>query len=52
MKSGALQVIGILPGLGSYRESTDSEASSDSEDDSGQYDWIGRKIVKDKEECK
>ncbi|XP_053687955.1 PSME3-interacting protein [Sabethes cyaneus] len=55
VKSGALQVIGILPGLGSYRESTDSEASSDSDEDpvdAGQYDWIGRKIVKEKEECK
>ncbi|XP_052563868.1 PSME3-interacting protein isoform X2 [Culex pipiens pallens] len=47
LKSGALQVIGILPGLGSYRESTDSEASSDSEVDcDGHFDWIGRKIVK------
>ncbi|XP_055531953.1 PSME3-interacting protein [Wyeomyia smithii] len=52
LKSGALQVIGILPGLGSYRESTDSEASSDSEDEAAQYDWIGRKLAKDKEECK
>uniref|UniRef100_A0A8D8GZ27 Protein FAM192A n=1 Tax=Culex pipiens TaxID=7175 RepID=A0A8D8GZ27_CULPI len=47
LKSGALQVIGILPGLGSYRESTDSEASSDSEVEcDGHFDWIGRKIVK------
>ncbi|XP_058838665.1 PSME3-interacting protein [Topomyia yanbarensis] len=52
LKTGAMQVIGILPGLGSYRESTDSEASSDSDDEAGQYDWIGRKLVKEKEECK
>lgn len=52
LKSGAMQVIGILPGLGSYRESTDSEASSDSDDETGQYDWIGRKLCKDKEESK
>ncbi|XP_058460252.1 PSME3-interacting protein [Malaya genurostris] len=49
LKSGAMQVIGILPGLGSYRESTDSEASTDSDDEAGQYDWIGRKLVKEKE---
>uniref|UniRef100_A0A1Q3FDB8 Putative nefa-interacting nuclear protein nip30 n=1 Tax=Culex tarsalis TaxID=7177 RepID=A0A1Q3FDB8_CULTA len=49
LKSGAMQVIGILPGLGSYRESTDSEASSDSDVDcDGHFDWIGRKIVKAK----
>lgn len=48
LKSGAMQVIGILPGLGSYRESTDSEESSDTDCDcdGGQYDWVGRKIVK------
>lgn len=52
VKSGAMQVIGILPGLGSYRESTDSEESSDSDCDAeaGQYDWVGRKIVKKVEE--
>lgn len=44
MQSGAMQVIRILPGLGTYRESTDSDASSDSDDESGQYDWIGRKL--------
>lgn len=52
LKSGAMQVIGILPGLGSYRESTDSEESSDTDCDveTGQYDWVGRKIVKKVEE--
>lgn len=53
LKSGAMQVIGILPGLGSYRESTDSEASSDSDVDcEGHFDWIGRKIIKAKAEGK
>ncbi|EAT33605.1 AAEL014104-PB [Aedes aegypti] len=52
LKSGAMQVIGILPGLGSYRESTDSEESSDTDCDcdTGHYDWVGRKIVKKAEE--
>lgn len=50
---GAMQVIGILPGLGSYRESTDSEESSDTDcDDGAHYDWIGRKIVQVKAESK
>ncbi|XP_055627298.1 PSME3-interacting protein [Toxorhynchites rutilus septentrionalis] len=52
IKSGAMQVIGILPGLGSYRESTDSEASSDSDVETSQYDWIGRKICKEASEGK
>nr|XP_019933357.1 PSME3-interacting protein-like [Aedes albopictus]XP_019933358.1 PSME3-interacting protein-like [Aedes albopictus]XP_029721234.1 PSME3-interacting protein-like [Aedes albopictus]XP_029721235.1 PSME3-interacting protein-like [Aedes albopictus] len=51
LKSGAMQVIGILPGLGSYRESTDSEeSSSDCDCDAGHYDWVGRKITKKAEE--
>lgn len=52
LKSGAMQVIGILPGLGSYRESTDSDESSDTDCDcdAGQYDWVGRKIAKKPEE--
>lgn len=50
---GAMQVIGILPGLGSYRESTDSEESSDTDcDEGGNYDWVGRKIVHVKSEGK
>lgn len=50
---GAMQVIGILPGLGSYRESTDSEESSDTDcDEGGHYDWVGRKIVHVKSEGK
>lgn len=50
---GAMQVIGILPGLGSYRESTDSEESSDTDcDEGGHYDWVGRKIVQCKSEGK
>ncbi|XP_065085240.1 PSME3-interacting protein [Ochlerotatus camptorhynchus] len=52
-KCGAMQVIGILPGLGSYRESTDSEESSDTDcDEGGHYDWVGRKIVQIKSEGK
>lgn len=50
---GALKCIGILPGIGKYRESSDSEKSTDTEDDydfSG-YDWIGRKIKKGGGEC-
>lgn len=50
---GAMQVIGILPGLGNYRESTDSEESSDTDcDEGGHYDWVGRKIVHVKSEGK
>ncbi|XP_055598655.1 PSME3-interacting protein isoform X2 [Uranotaenia lowii] len=52
LKNGALQVIGILPGLGSYRDSTDSEASSDSDDEAAGFDWIGRKLIKAKTESK
>ena len=50
--NGALRCIGILPGIGRYRESSDSEKSTDTEDDYDctSYDWVGRKI-KHKEQC-
>lgn len=49
---GALKCIGILPGIGKYRESSDSEKSTDTDDeyDFGEFDWMGRKIKKDGEE--
>uniref|UniRef100_U5ETC4 FAM192A/Fyv6 N-terminal domain-containing protein n=1 Tax=Corethrella appendiculata TaxID=1370023 RepID=U5ETC4_9DIPT len=48
--TAGLRVIGILPGIGTYRESTESsEDTSDSDENtqSPKYDWIGRKIVKE-----
>lgn len=51
--AGGMKCIGILPGLGSYQHSSDSEASSDSDEEIEQtkYDLLGRKIKtsKDKE---
>lgn len=49
---GALKCIGILPGIGRYRESSDSEKSTDTDDeyDFSGYDWVGRKIKKDYED--
>lgn len=46
---GALKCIGILPGIGKYRESSDSEKSTDTDDeyDFGEFDWMGRKMKKD-----
>lgn len=46
---GALKCIGILPGIGEYRESSDSEKSTDTDDeyDFGEFDWMGRRIKKD-----
>lgn len=46
---GALKCVGILPGIGKYRESSDSEKSTDTDDeyDFGEFDWMGRKIKKD-----
>lgn len=51
--AGGMKCIGILPGLGSYQHSSDSEASSDTDEEIEQpkYDLLGRKIKssKDKE---
>lgn len=46
---GALKCIGILPGIGRYRESSDSEKSTDTDEeyDFGEFDWMGRKMKKD-----
>lgn len=49
---GALKCIGILPGIGKYRESSDSEKSTDTDEeyDFGEFDWMGRKMKKDCDE--
>lgn len=50
-----MKCIGILPGLGTYEDSSDSECSSDTDEDPepnhSKYDLLGRKIkiLKDKE---
>ncbi|XP_003700761.1 PSME3-interacting protein isoform X2 [Megachile rotundata] len=50
-----MECIGILPGLGSYEDSSDSDCSSDTDQDPepnhSKYDLLGRKIevLKDKE---
>lgn len=48
---GALKCIGILPGIGKYTESSDSEKSTDTDDeyDFGEFDWMGRKTKQDGE---
>ncbi|TDG40323.1 hypothetical protein AWZ03_013252 [Drosophila navojoa] len=50
---GSLKCIAILPGIGSYTESSDSEGSSDTEehdhDKSSLADLCGRKIIKKKQ---
>ncbi|OAD53667.1 hypothetical protein WN48_09634 [Eufriesea mexicana] len=54
-EAGGMKCIGILPGLGSYDDSSDSECSSDTDQDPepnhSKYDLLGRKIeiLKDKE---
>lgn len=49
---GALKCIGILPGIGEYRESSDSEKSTDTDEeyDFCDYDWMGRKMKRDGED--
>lgn len=53
--SSGMKCIGILPGLGSYEDSSDSDCSSDTDQDPepnhSKYDLLGRKIevLKDKE---
>lgn len=43
---GALKCIGILPGIGKYNDSSDSEKSTDTEEDYDftDFDWVGRKV--------
>lgn len=50
LREGALTCIGILPGLGCYNNSSDSEMSSESEQECHQLqiDLLGRKIIKKK----
>lgn len=43
-----LHCIGILPGIGSYRDTSESDDSSDPETPT-RYDLVGKKIVKEKE---
>lgn len=49
---GALKCIGILPGIGKYLESSDSEKSTDTDDeyDFSEFDWMGRKFTKNQED--
>ncbi|GLV36240.1 uncharacterized protein CBL_08733 [Carabus blaptoides fortunei] len=44
--TGALTCIGILPGLGCYNDSSESEVSTDSEAECTKVDMLGRKIKK------
>ncbi|XP_065370361.1 PSME3-interacting protein isoform X1 [Calliphora vicina] len=54
LDKGNLKCVAILPGLGQYNESSDSEISSGSDDepqgceDNGKYDLVGRKHHKKK----
>lgn len=50
---GALKCVGILPGIGKYGDSSDSERSTDTDEeyDFTDYDWIGRKIKKSDGQC-
>lgn len=50
---GALKCIGILPGIGKYKDSSDSEKSTDTDDDYdfSDFDWVGRKIKKNDNDC-
>lgn len=49
---GALKCIGILPGIGKYKDSSDSEKSTDTDDeyDFSDFDWVGRKMKKGSDE--
>lgn len=49
---GALKCIGILPGIGKYRDSSDSEKSTDTDEDYDftDFDWIGRKAKKNSDD--
>lgn len=49
---GAMKCIGILPGIGKYRDSSDSEKSTDTDDDYdfSDFDWVGRKVKKNSDD--
>jgi len=51
--TGGFKCIAILPGIGSYTESSDSEASSDTDDHdhnkTSLVDLCGRKVIKKKQ---
>lgn len=49
---GSLKCIGILPGIGKYPDSSDSEKSTDTDDDYdfSDFDWVGRKVKKNHED--
>lgn len=51
--TGAMKCIGILPGIGKYRDSSDSEKSTDTDDDYdfSDFDWVGRKVKKSLDDC-
>lgn len=50
---GVLKCIGILPGIGKYKDSSDSEKSTDTDDeyDFSDFDWVGRKVKKNHDSC-
>lgn len=50
---GSLVCIGILPGIGKYKDSSDSEKSTDTDEeyDFSDYDWIGRKMKRNHDDC-
>ncbi|XP_055312009.1 PSME3-interacting protein [Sitodiplosis mosellana] len=50
---GALKCIGILPGIGKYKDSSDSEKSTDTDDDYdfSDFDWVGRKMKRNDNGC-
>lgn len=45
----ALKCLAVLPGIGDYKSSDDSDGSSELEDSSGRMDLTGRQIRKKKE---
>lgn len=49
-----LYCIGVLPGIGKYTESSDSEKSTDTDEDyeDASYDWVGRKVKNDHDHSK
>lgn len=49
---GALKCVGILPGIGKYNDSSDSDKSTDTDDeyDFSDFDWVGRKIKKNNDD--
>lgn len=49
---GAMKCIGILPGIGKYQDSSDSEKSTDTDDeyDFSDFDWVGRKVKRNSDD--